>query len=104
MARQQRDVNLQMYQLVEKSSIKLEKNFLNFRKCFSGRVIHFDVQCPHWRDAKCIEMRKVCKGEEAVIESVAQPTHAPQHTRPQACLKTRDFCFSKHVRGVFLCF
>lgn len=62
-----------MYQLVEKRPFKLEKKFLNFRKCFGGRVVHFDVQCPHWKDAKGIELCKVCKDEEAVIEYATEP-------------------------------
>ena len=68
MARLQRDENFQMYQLVEKRSIKFEKECLNFRKCGFGRVIHFDASCPHWANRQPIDLCKVRVSEEAVLE------------------------------------
>ena len=66
MARVQREENFQMYQLVEKRSIKLEKKCLNFRKCGNGRVIHFEESCHTGRKespsifARCVRAKRPC--------------------------------------------
>ena len=68
LARQQRDENFQMFQLVEKRAIKMERKILNFRQCTYGQVIHFDHGCAHWQNASAISLCSVCKDEGTMLE------------------------------------
>ena len=53
--------------------MRMEKKCLIFNQCAGGKVIQYDSSCPHWRNGQCIELRRMCKDEEAVSDFTSEP-------------------------------